>query len=61
MQSPQLLYALARQDDRIAQTRTSIDRVIAQETPATRPAQISEPRLAWFWQLLFRRRETVAS
>lgn len=61
MQSPQMLYALARQHDRITPPRTVVDRATSNEAPPARPAQKTEQRAAWFWQLLFRRRETAAS
>ncbi len=60
-QSPQILYALARQQDRIDPPRTVIDRALDEPIPGSRPEPVSESRVAWFWQLLAGRRETVAS
>ena len=61
MQSPQLLHALAKQNDRIAPPRHAIEREPVEPAPIRRPAHAVEPRAAWFWQLLFGRRGTVAS
>ena len=61
MQSPQVLYAMARQNDRIRPPRTAIEREPSEPAPVRRPANAPEPRTAWFWQLLFGRRGTAAS
>jgi hypothetical protein len=61
MQSPQLIYALARQSDRISPPRMAIEREPVEPAPARRPVNAAEPRTGWFWQLLFGRRETAAS
>lgn len=61
MQSPQILYALARQSDRIAPPRHAIEREAVESAPVRRPAHAAKPRTAWFWQLLFGRRGTAAS
>ncbi len=60
MQSPQILYVLARQNERIDPPRTVIERE-SEDVPVRRPAHVEEARPAWFWQLLFGRRATVAS
>ena len=61
MQSPHILYALARQNDRIAPPRHVIEREPSEPAPVKCPANAPEPRTAWFWQLLFGRRGTAAS
>jgi hypothetical protein len=61
MQSPQILYALARQNDRITPPRTAIEREPSEPAPVKRPAHAPETRTDWFWQLLFGRRGTAAS
>lgn len=61
MQSPQILYALAKQNDRIMPPKTAIEREPSEPALVRRPANVSEPRSAWFWQLLFGRRGTAAS
>jgi hypothetical protein len=61
MQSPQLLHALAKQSDRIAPPRPTIEREPDEPAQIRRPANAAEPRSAWFWQLLFGRRGTAAS
>lgn len=61
MQSPHILHALARQNDRITPPRTAIERESSVPVPSKRPANVAEPRTAWFWQLLFGRRGTAAS
>lgn len=61
MQSPQILYALARQNDRIAPPRTTLERVTREETPVTRATTNCESRTSWFLQLLFWRRQTAVS
>lgn len=62
MQSPQILYALARQQDRIDPPCTVAECELRETVPMRHSAvQIPEPRLAWVWQLLFRRGGTVAS
>jgi hypothetical protein len=60
MQSPQILYALARQNERIDPPRTVIERE-SDDVPVHRPDHAAAARPVWFWQLLFGRRETVAS
>ncbi len=60
MQSPQILYALARQNERIDSPRTVIERE-SEDVPVRRPDHVAVARPVWFWQLLFGRRETVAS
>jgi hypothetical protein len=61
MQSPHILYALARQNDRIAPPRHVIEREPSEPAPARRPANAPEARSAWFWQLLLGHRGTAAS
>ena len=60
MQSPQILYALARQNERIDPPRTVIERE-SEDVPVRLPDHVAVARPVWFWQLLFGRRETVAS
>ena len=61
MQSPHMLYALARQNDRLSPPRSAIEREPSEPAPVKRPVNAPEPRVAWFWQLLFGRRGTAAS
>jgi hypothetical protein len=56
-----MLYALAKQNDRIMPPKTAIEREPSEPAPVKRPANAPEPRTAWFWQLLFGRRGTAAS
>ena len=59
--SPHMLYALARQQDRIAPSRHMIEWKADEPDSVKRPVNVAEPRTRWFWQLLFGRRGTVAS
>ena len=61
MQSPQIIYALAKQSDRIAPRRQAIEFEPREPAPARRPTHASEPRISWLWQFLFGRGGTVAS
>ncbi len=61
MQSPQIMFALAKQSDRIAPRRQVIELEPREPAPVRHPADAAEPRTSWFWQLLFGRRETVTS
>lgn len=60
-QSPHILHALARQNDRITPPRHLIEREPSEPAPVKRPANVPEPRSSWFWQLLFGRGGTAAS
>ena len=61
LQSPQIIYALAKQSDRIAPPRQAIELDSREPAPVRRPARAAEARNSWLWQLLFGRRETATS
>lgn len=61
MQSPHILYALAKQSERIAPPRQPIELEPSEPGPLRRPARPEDARTVWVWQLLFGRRGTAAS
>lgn len=61
MQSPQLIHALAKQNDLVAKPRHETADAPIEKTTIRPSARSAEPKAAWFWQLLFGRGGSTAS